>query len=149
MKEQLARVRAWRNDANKQKRAQMKMNERLGKRMTALVNGSYSSKAPAGKLRADVKEKIEAAQADTVEAEEKLEQLLEDTEGLRGHLDTIQQWTAKKSGGVVPVPEAVESAMAAAREEAGEAAAAAASGVGSRKRRRKTEEKAGEKAGEK
>ena len=39
--------------------------------MAALVGGSYSSKAPMKNIRQDVKEKIEAAQADTVETEER------------------------------------------------------------------------------
>ena len=142
LKEKVAQLQTWRNDANKKKREASRRAERLQKKLDRAISGGGAKTATA-KLAPAVRERLDASQAQAIAAEEELERLIDDTEALRGHLKTISDWVAEKKrggGDISLVPREVVAAVASAAEGAG---------VGKRKRERGAAAAAKEAAGQK
>ena len=99
--------------------------------MASLLAGSSGSKARFDKLAPEVRVRLATSEAERMEAEIHVEEMEEEIENLKGHLDTIEKVIGNSSGGCLhPNRGVVEAAVAAISAKGGKG------GGGKKKRKR-------------
>ena len=99
--------------------------------MASLLAGSSGSKARFDKLAPEVRVRLATSEAERMEAEIHVEEMEEEIENLKEHLDTIEKVIGKSSGGsLLPNRGVVEAAVAAISAKGGKG------GGGKKKRKR-------------
>ena len=88
--------------------------------MASLLAGSSGSKARFDKLAPEVRVRLATSEAERMEAEIHVEEMEEEIENLKEHLDTIEKVIGKSSGGsLLPNRGVVEAAVAASSAKGG------------------------------
>ena len=88
--------------------------------MASLLAGSSGSKARFDKLAPEVRARLATSEAERMEAEIHVEEMEEEIENLKEHLDTIEKVIGKSSGGCLhPNRGVVEAAVAASSAKGG------------------------------
>ena len=124
MKEMNEKMREHKNNANARARKELKKNGRLERRVASLVAGASSAKAMKSKLREDVRQRLDAAEADKVAAEERAEEAEEELLLLEEHIEVIKEKIGRARKACL-LPDQSQLQSAARKIEAGAMAAAA------------------------